>query len=274
MTARTPRTFWTARTAWRRRTRPRSLRGRLLLALLALAAVALIVLDVVVYGALRGDLVERTDVTLRAVRQRAASELAQPGAGTSLGNDVRLLGASEFYLQVRRPDGTVRNLAPRLRDPDDTAPRLPDPLPAPGAREPVTVAAKGPGDPDYRLLTQRVPGHGTLIAAAPLDQVQGTLHRVLAVEAAATGGVLALLAGAGLWVLRRGLRPLESMARSADAIAAGERAGRVTPADADTEVGRLGLALNTMLAGQQATQERLRRFVADASHELRTPVTA
>ncbi|MEU6673905.1 HAMP domain-containing sensor histidine kinase [Streptomyces sp. NPDC046925] len=264
----------TPRTSWRRRTRPRSLRGRLLLALLTLAAVALIVLDVVVYGALQGDLTERTDVTLRAVRQRAANQLAQPGAGTTLGNDVRLLGASEFYLQLRRPDGTVRNLAPRLRDPDDTAPRLPDPLPAPGAHEPVTVAAKGPGDPDYRLLTQRVLGQGTLIAAVPLDQVQGTLRRVLVVEAAATGGVLAMLAGAGLWVLRRGLRPLESMAHSADAIAAGERSGRVAPADADTEVGRLGLALNTMLAGQQATQERLRRFVADASHELRTPVTA
>ncbi|WP_328580695.1 sensor histidine kinase [Streptomyces sp. NBC_00370] len=254
--------------------RPRSLRGRLLLALLTLAAAALLALDAVVFGALRNDMTHRTDVTLRAVRQRVAQQLAQTGPGGTLGSDVRLLGASEFYLQLRRPDGSVRDLVPQLRDPDDAAPRLPDPLSAARGTDPVTVGPVSPDGPDYRLLVQRVPGRGTLIAAAPLDQVQGTLRQVLIVEAVATGSVLALLAGAGLWVLRRGLRPLESMARDADGIASGDRADRVAPADDDTEVGRLGLALNTMLAAERNTQDRLRRFVADASHELRTPVTA
>ncbi|MYS38301.1 two-component system OmpR family sensor kinase [Streptomyces sp. KhCrAH-43] len=254
--------------------RPRSLRGRLVLALLALAAAALVALDAVVYGALRGYLTANTDVTLRAVRGRVAHQLAEPGADTKLGNDVRLLGASEFYLQLRRPDGTARELVPRLRDPADAAPDLTGPLPKPGRGTPVTVGPARSGGPDYRLLTARVPGRGTLIVAMPLDQVRGTLRRLLVVECAATGGALVLLAGAGLWVLRRGLRPLEAMAADADAIAAGDRTGKVAPADADTEVGRLGLALNTMLAGQRATQDRLRRFVADASHELRTPLTA
>ncbi|MGI5466157.1 sensor histidine kinase [Streptomyces sp. CA-132043] len=258
----------------RRWTRPRSLRGRLLLTLLTLVAVALIALDAVVYAALSRDLMHRTDVTLRAVRQRVAQQLEQAAPGGKLGNDVRLLGASEFYLQLRRPDGTVRDLVPQLRDPANAAPRLPDPLSRARGAEPVTVGPSAPGGPDFRLLVQRVPGRGTLVAAAPLDQVQGTLRQVLIVEAVATGGVLALLAGAGLWVLRRGLAPLESMARDADAIASGDRAGQVAPADDDTEVGRLGLALNTMLAVERTTQDRLRRFVADASHELRTPVTA
>lgn len=254
--------------------RPRSLRGRLLLAVLALAAAALLALDAVVYAALSGYLTDRTDVTLRAVRQRVAQQVAESGPGGVQGNDVRLLGASEFYLQLRRPDGRARELVPGLRDPANATPRLPDPLPAPGGRKPVTVGSTRAGGPEYRLLTQRVPGRGTLIAAVPMDRTRGTLRRLLFTEVAATGGALVLLAGTGLWVLRRGLRPLEVMARDADAIAAGRTAGRVAPADEDTEVGRLGLALNTMLAGQQATQERLRRFVADASHELRTPVTA
>ncbi|WP_306335075.1 cell wall metabolism sensor histidine kinase WalK [Streptomyces sp. KL118A] len=258
----------------RRSPRPRSLRGRLLLALLTLVAAALLALDAVVYTALSNDLMHRGDVTLRAVRQRVAQQLEQAGPDGKLGNDVRLFGASEFYLQLRRPDGTVRDLVPRLRDPDDAVPRLPDPLSRARGPEPVTVGPAGSRGPDYRLLVQRVPGRGTLVAAVPLDQVQGTLRQVLIVETAATCGVLALLAGAGLWVLRRGLRPLESMARDADAIAAGDRAGHVAPADDDTEVGRLGLALNTMLAVERTTQDRLRRFVADASHELRTPVTA
>ena len=75
-----------------------------------------------------------------------------------------------------------------------------------------------------------------------------------------------------------GLRPLERIGRTAGAIAAGDLSRRVEPATERTEVGRLGLALNAMLgrlerafAERHASEERLRRFLADASHELRTP---
>jgi two-component system OmpR family sensor kinase len=71
------------------------------------------------------------------------------------------------------------------------------------------------------------------------------------------------------------------MAVTADAIAAGDLTRRVQPAESRTEVGRLGLSLNTMLgrieeafAERAATEEKLRRFLADASHELRTPLTS
>jgi len=84
-----------------------------------------------------------------------------------------------------------------------------------------------------------------------------------------------------LWLVRIGLQPLEGMGTTADAIAAGDLTRRVEPADDRTEVGRLGIALNTMLARIEAafeqrrrSEERLRRFVADASHELRTPLTS
>jgi two-component system, OmpR family, sensor kinase len=81
--------------------------------------------------------------------------------------------------------------------------------------------------------------------------------------------------------VRVGLRPLRNIESTAANIAGGELSLRVPQADERTEVGRLGIALNTMLeriedafAKQQASEERLRRFVADASHELRTPVSA
>lgn len=256
---------------------PRSLRGRLLCTLLALAAVVLLALDAVLYGVLRGYLTDRTDTTLQAVRQRVTTQVRKelpPAQG--LAGSARLLGTSEYYLEIIQPDGARRALVPGLRDPSDPPPRVPA-APASGraVNGPVTVPAVTPDGPDYRLLTQTLPhARGTLVVAVPLDQVQGTLDRLLLAEALGTGGSLALLAAAGRGILRRGLRPLESMARDADAIAAGSTGRRVRPADEDSEVGRLGLALNTMLDGQRDAQARLRRFVADASHELRTPLTA
>jgi two-component system OmpR family sensor kinase len=119
------------------------------------------------------------------------------------------------------------------------------------------------------------------VVAIPLTDVTQTLGRLLLVEilfsALALGG-LALIAW---WVVRRGLRPLEEMARTAGEIASGHLTSRVAPADVRTEVGRLGIALNAMLgeieaalADRTASEERLRRFLADASHELRTPLTS
>src|SRR5439155_22238296 len=76
-------------------------------------------------------------------------------------------------------------------------------------------------------------------------------------------------------------RPLVAMEETAGAIAAGDLTRRVEHADERTEVGRLGLALNAMLAwieaaftAREASEQKLRRFVADASHELRTPLAA
>ena len=99
--------------------------------------------------------------------------------------------------------------------------------------------------------------------------------------------MLAALAGVGAAIVRASLRPLVEIEQTARAIAAGELTRRVPERDPGTEVGRLGRALNAMLAqiesafGARAASEasarrsedRMRRFVADASHELRTPLT-
>ena len=97
-----------------------------------------------------------------------------------------------------------------------------------------------------------------------------------------TALVLAAIGGLGFWVIRLSLRPLDAIETTAAAIAAGDLTQRVELADEQTEVGRLGLALNAMLAqiedvvqgAREASERKLRRFVADASHELRTPLAA
>jgi two-component system OmpR family sensor kinase len=84
-----------------------------------------------------------------------------------------------------------------------------------------------------------------------------------------------------LFTVRRGLRPLEQIEQTAEAIAAGDLSRRVEGTDPRTEVGRLGVSLNVMLGRieeamdeRRASEEALRRFLADASHELRTPLTS
>jgi two-component system OmpR family sensor kinase len=100
--------------------------------------------------------------------------------------------------------------------------------------------------------------------------------------------VLALIAGVGYLVIRRSLRPLVDVEHTAVAIAGGDLSRRVPDLDPRTEVGRLTRALNAMLGqiehafarqreseqNARASEERMRRFVADASHELRTPLTS
>ena len=124
-------------------------------------------------------------------------------------------------------------------------------------------------------------GSATLVIAIPLDDVHSTVQRLTMIEllvgaiALVTVGVLAFV------LVRVGLRPLGRIEQTAGAIAAGDLSQRIANSDPRTEVGRLGGALNEMLAQieqafaeRERSERRLRQFVADASHELRTPLTS
>ncbi len=132
----------------------------------------------------------------------------------------------------------------------------------------------------YAAPADRLAGY-TVVVAVPMTEVTSALRRLVLIEGAAGAVLLALLAGGAWLLLRRGLNPLEQMASSARSITAGNLSGRVSPSEGRTEVGQLGLALNTMLdeiesafAERDRTEHRLRQFLADASHELRTPLTS
>jgi two-component system OmpR family sensor kinase len=125
------------------------------------------------------------------------------------------------------------------------------------------------------------PAGGTVAVAAMLGDTESTVVTMAGVELAAGAILLLLLGLTGLIVVRIGLRPLTRIEHTAEAIAAGELDRRVADTDPRTETGRLGTSLNVMLARISAaltasaqSEQRLRRFVADASHELRTPLTS
>ena len=138
------------------------------------------------------------------------------------------------------------------------------------------------GDPDgeYRTVAVTVP-QGTLVTSLSLNPTNDTLASLRKVELGASAAVLLAMGLLVFVVVRRGLRPLRQMADTADAIASGDLTRRVPEGRPGTEIGRLGSALNAMLAQievafdeKSASEERLRQFVADASHELRTPLTS
>ncbi|MBA3691068.1 MAG: HAMP domain-containing histidine kinase, partial [Actinobacteria bacterium] len=266
----------------------RSLRGRLLTATLALVAVGLAGAGVVTYAFLNSFLVSRVDDQLRASLTVAPQVLLRSEA---VFDPDRGPGSEQvfqpLYAVYLDPSGRIVREHPlvgydRRAVP---APTLPSDLPgsAGEAAGGIRLFSTGsPGDLRYRAIAAAVSNDGgTVVVAIPLTDVADTLHRLVVVEALVVGGVLALAALSALGLVRLGLRPLTQMEETADAIAAGDLSRRVTPAEPDTEVGRLGMALNAMLAQieaafaeRTASEERLRRFVADASHELRTPLTS
>ena len=149
----------------------------------------------------------------------------------------------------------------------------------PGTERSFTVDALE-GDERYRVQVSNE-RQGMLIVAMPLADVDATLDRLIRIEVVVTALVLGALAVLGLWLVGVGLRPLDDIGSTAAAIADGDLSQRVERLEPTTEVGRLGASLNAMLGqietafqAQAESEQRLRRFVADASHELRTPLAA
>jgi len=246
------------------------------MALVALTAIGLAVSGIVTYQQLDHFLLSRVD-------QELASVSESPGLFFGFGPQgptSRLLPPGT-WAQLRADDGTIEGTNPGVLA-DQPQPKVPASIPD---AQPFSVS-----DPHYRVLVgpeQRffpinaAPFSGRMIVAIPLRDSDDTLHRLLEIELLVAAVVLLALAVLAWWVVQLGLRPLEEMGATAGAIAAGDLSRRVEVADERTEVGRLGLALNSMLgqievafAERTASETRLRRFVADAAHELRTPLTS
>jgi len=277
-----------------------SLRTRLILGVMLVAAVGLLAADIATYSALRSFLFDRTDSALEDAHHSVdfalghrpprggrdgppSDEGSQPQRGP-LTSAVR-----GYYVQVRRGDTVVfGDSAPQFSGGEQLSPPV---LP-----ESISFTSDGPDGEQVAYFTAKAKNGGgryrvrawteasspyTFLLAAPLANVDSTLSRLLTIELLVTAIVLGALAVIGLWVVRLGLRPLVAIEETAAKIADGDLSRRIERADDRTEVGRLGLSLNAMLVqieagyrAREASERKLRRFVADASHELRTPLAA
>jgi two-component system OmpR family sensor kinase len=280
-----------------------SLRIRLLLAVGAVALIALLVADVATYSALRSFLFTQIDQSL-VVRQPPANANGAGGtpgtfplnpSGTSHEFSPRnpILGG---FREVRTSSGVVikSSITYAQENGHSYSPRLPNQITGftvqPDGIRAVyfTTQAVQSGGPSFRVRASQLSDGNVIIVGAPLDATNNTLNRLLVIELIVTGAALLAAVLLGWWLVRVGLRPLEEVERTAESIAEGELDNRVPGENTKTEVGRMARTINIMLtriqrafAERDATEAelrtsegRLRQFVADASHELRTPVSA
>ena len=158
---------------------------------------------------------------------------------------------------------------------DRTAsPITPDAISSSNLTDPaIRTVGSRTGSVRWRAILLRSPSSSSdILIAVSLQQVDATTSRLHWLMG---GGVaiIGVLIAAGSWVGRLGLRPIAEVTQVADAIAAGDRSRRVAANRSKTEAAHLAHAFNIMLDEQLVIEARLRQFVADASHELRTPVS-
>jgi two-component system OmpR family sensor kinase len=255
------------------------LRVGLVAATLLLAACGLMASGIAVTSILRHSLINRVDQTLLD----ASRSWAQAPRGISpvrRGPNVDR-PPSNFYVRSIAPDGRTwsvvndRNAEPALPDDNDVGP------------DPTTVRSVDKSGVQWRAVSVRGPMGRLVTVAYDLSDVQHTVRSLVWLQLGIGTAVLLVLGVAGYLVVHRSLQPLTEVEQIAAAIAAGQLDRRVPERDSRTEVGRLSLALNGMLAQiQQAvassessaekartSEDRMRRFITDASHELRTPLT-
>ncbi len=249
----------TARPHPRWRLVPATLRARVT----ALAALAVLgVLTAASIGlvmAQRAALVEAIDESLD---QQADAVVAELQAGEPVRD--RDLPSDDVVVEVIGPGGTL------LVASDGLEGRLPEADRQHDGSGPTTVELPG-GDGAGRLLARDV-GETTVLVAGSLDDVRDSttaLARALVIVVPLTSTVLA---GVVWWAVGRALRPVEDIRARVDSISAARLDRRVPEPATPQEIARLARTMNAMLGRLQQSAEQQRRFVADASHELRSPL--
>ncbi|WP_431895699.1 sensor histidine kinase [Nonomuraea sp. bgisy101] len=245
-----------------------SLRRRLTMTVLALLAAGLIVVPLTTFAVARDFLADTARDQLAQAAGRLAPVLAG-GRELSMGDPLQAaLGPG--LVQLRDPRGTVLQSISYGTPPDLDNLRPPGPQGWSFSRS----ADREPRGKGWWLRASWLPDGRLLVLGVPASGFDDLGGRLTGVHSTITALALLVLGVFAYRIIRRSVRPLEEIAAAARAIGEGDLSRKVEPADDASEAGRLGLALNEAFRQRIVSEQRLRRFVADASHELRTPVAA
>jgi two-component system OmpR family sensor kinase len=263
-----------------------SLRTRLL-AGMAFVAAMLVIVAFVITTETRAQLIDQIDDRLIAGAsdnrgdefrsdRRDGDRHSEPTAGTSPERQ------SDFYEGAIGADGElVTFFVPNIGGEGFAPPEIDAEFLSTLDDEAIFTASATEGGIDYRVRAVRDRGGDSVfITALPLNDVESTVSRLTWVALIGIASILAVLGLVTWWMIRLGITPIKRMTTTAGEIADGDLSARVEESSTAAESHDLAVALNTMLGtiqgalhDQAESENRLRRFVSDASHELRTPVT-
>ena len=249
--------------------------GTRLAAAAGLLVVVLVAAGVFLPRTVRASQVAQVDQQLRVSLPVALGLSSQldPRRTIRFTSAVPLTPLSNVY--VAKIVGNQRDVLARPQVPNQGEPKAPAQTTQGqfGTASPETVGSLV-GDGSWRAVMLTTRNGDRVLVAVSLDPVVATARRMTIALLIAGAGVLLAIAAGGWWLVRLGLRPISEVTEVADAISSGDRSRRVRSGKSGTEAAHLAKAFNVMLDEQQTTEVRLRQFIADASHELRTPVTA
>ncbi|MDQ3677160.1 MAG: HAMP domain-containing histidine kinase [Actinomycetota bacterium] len=257
-----------------------ALRHRLTLLAAAIVGVTVVLVSIVAYVALRSELRGQVDDALKAQHARVLSIGERFGPGPALRVPAPPLreGEAAGPAQLLSPSGEV------LR-PADTDLRVPvddrDRAVATGEAERVLLRDTEVDGLHLRAMTVRLPDGGAIQVVRSLANVDATLSRLRIVLILLCAGGTLLAALLGRLAHRRVIQPVSDLTAAAEHITQTEDLARRIEVPGDDEVGRMAARFNTMLDTLEGSRRALddsvsaqRQLVADASHELRTPVTS
>ena len=296
---------WTIRPrrAIRRLSERTPLRVKLITALLALVAIALGAISVASVYVLHSYLTTQSDNELKGVISSLNTDslVSKPP-----GYLYRIAGEQNLFAGIQLPGSQLAWSTADMPgigtpgQPRQSLPALPTSANWAGISPALVTRPAQSGSDTWRVIaenyayqavsstgsTQQVTG--TLVVGTDLGNVDATVRRIAYFDMIVGAVIVFVLAMVGVAAVRANLRPLDEIEETAEAIADGHLDRRVPERDPRTEIGRLGRSLNSMLsqiesafhareeseAAAHRSEERMRRFIADAGHELRTPLTA
>ena len=270
-----------------------SLRTKLVTALLALVAIALAVMSFVGVAVFGNYLQNQVDAQLRSLDAQVQND---PSAFFGGGHHMVFL-LNNSLVEVLASNGQPVTGIGNWKNLSNSGPAISASQLGTSANsgQPFTVPAQS-GGYDWRVITQPVQystdgvttQSGTLVVGLNLGNLDQTMAYLIRLDVIVSVVILFVLMIVGFAVVRANLQPLVDIEETAGEIADGHLNRRVPERDPRTEIGSLGRSLNIMLsqietafhareeseAAAHQSEERMRRFIADASHELRTPLTA